>query len=155
MFSQTVEYALRAMACLADRQGRPQTNRQIAAVTKVPPAYLSKVLQNLTKAGLVRAQRGVNGGFLTSRAPERITILEVVNAVDPICRITVCPLGLVQHGRRLCPLHKKLDQALGQAEKAFGSTTLADVLAEPTTSVPLCEFPRTAGRRHARHARRG
>ena len=142
MFSQTVEYALRAMACLAARPDEPQTNRRIAATTKVPSAYLSKVLQTLTKAQLVHAQRGVQGGFLLSRSPKEITILEVVSAVDPIKRITTCPLGLEAHGARLCPLHKKLDQALAQAERAFGSTTLADVMSAPSASVPLCDFPR-------------
>ncbi len=142
MFSQTVEYALRAMVCLAGRADRPQTNRQLALITKVPGAYLSKVLQTLTKAGLVHAQRGMRGGFSLSRRPERITILEVVSAVDPIRRIVVCPLGLKSHGARLCPLHKRLDQALAQAEHAFASTSLAELLAEPTESVPLCDFPR-------------
>jgi Rrf2 family transcriptional regulator, nitric oxide-sensitive transcriptional repressor len=142
MFSQTVEYALRAMVCLADPARMPQTNRRIAKITKVPAAYLSKVLQNLRDARLVDAHRGVQGGFLLSRPAEQITILQVVNAVEPIRRIVVCPLGLESHGARLCPLHKKLDQALAHAEAAFGSTTLADLLAQPTASVPLCDFPR-------------
>jgi Rrf2 family transcriptional regulator, nitric oxide-sensitive transcriptional repressor len=50
-------------------------------------------------------------------------------------------LGLKSHGVRLCPLHKRLDDALAMVENAFARTTLAEVLAEPTTSVPLCEFP--------------
>ena len=70
-----------------------------------------------------------------------LTVLEVVNAVEPIVRIAECPLGLAAHGVRLCPLHKRLDQAYEQVEKAFQSTTLAEILAEPTKSVPLCEFP--------------
>jgi hypothetical protein len=62
--------------------------------------------------------------------------------VDPIQRIRVCPLGLKSHGVRLCPLHKRLDDALAQVEKAFSDTTLAEILAEPSKSVPLCDFPR-------------
>jgi hypothetical protein len=42
---------------------------------------------------------------------------------------------------RLCPLHKRLDNALALVEDAFRKTTLAEVLAEPTASVPLCNFP--------------
>jgi len=141
MLTQTVEYALRALVALAARPGEPQTNRQLAEVTKVPGAYLSKVLQMLTKEGLVEAHRGVRGGFCLGRPAKRITILDAVNAVDEIQRITVCPLGLKAHGKRLCPLHKKLDAALEQMEQVFGSTTLADVLAEPSQSVPLCAFP--------------
>ncbi|HEY1599595.1 MAG TPA: Rrf2 family transcriptional regulator [Pirellulales bacterium] len=144
MLTQTVEYALRALVALAARPDHPQTNRQLAEVTKVSGPYLSKVLQLLTKEGLVVAHRGVRGGFSLGRPARQITILAAVNAVDPIHRITVCPLGLKAHGKRLCPLHKKMDAALAQMEKAFGSTTLADVLAEPSQSVPLCNFPRPA-----------
>jgi Rrf2 family protein len=149
MLSQTVEYALRAAVYLAGQKGLPQTNEQIANVTKVPAAYLSKVLQSLTRAGLVQAQRGVRGGFLLARDPADLTILEVVNAVDPIQRIKVCPLGLKSHGVELCPLHRRLDEALAEVEQAFADSTLAEVLAEPSKSVPLCEFPMPA-RRSAR-----
>jgi DNA-binding IscR family transcriptional regulator len=76
-----------------------------------------------------------------AKEPAELTILEVVNAVDPIQRIRECPLGLVAHGTHLCPLHRRLDNALKMVEDAFRETTLADVLAEPTQSVPLCNFP--------------
>jgi Rrf2 family protein len=141
MFSQTVEYALRAAVYLADRSPSPCTTDQIAAVTKVPKAYLSKVLQGLSRAGLVHSQRGLGGGMTLAKAPGELTILEVVNAVEPIGRITTCPLKLDAHGVRLCPLHRRLDDALATVEQAFARTTLAEILAEPTTSVPLCKFP--------------
>ena len=79
--------------------------------------------------------------MMLAKTPEELTILDVVNAVDPIRRIQTCPLGLASHGIRLCPLHKRLDNALAMVEEAFGSTTLAEVLAEPSESVPLCDFP--------------
>jgi Rrf2 family protein len=142
MFTQTVEYALRAMVCLASQPGQPQNNAQIAATTKVPSAYLSKVLQKLARAELVHGQRGVQGGFVLARPAAEISILQIVSAVDPIQRIRSCPLGLEAHGVRLCPLHKKMDQALAEVESAFASTTLAAILAEPSGSVPLCDFPR-------------
>lgn len=104
-------------------------------------AYLSKVLQGLARAGVVKSQRGVGGGISLVKSPEELTILEVVNAVDPIVRITTCPLGLKAHGKNLCPLHKRVDNAMASVEEAFKSTTLAEVIAEPTTSIPLCEFP--------------
>jgi Rrf2 family protein len=141
MLSQTVEYALRAVVHLADQAPAARTTEQIAEVTKVPQAYLSKVLQALNRAGIVRSQRGVGGGVSLVKAPGRLTILEVVNAVDPIERIKTCPLGLEAHGTRLCPLHRRMDDALAMMEAAFGKTTLAEVLAEPTKSKPLCGFP--------------
>ena len=138
MLSQTVEYALRAAVFLADQDAAPSTTEQIAKATHVPPAYLSKVLQGLARGGIVTSHRGLHGGFLLARPAEQITILEVVNAVDPIRRIRECPLGFASHGVNLCPLHRRLDEALAGVEKAFGESTLAEVLAEPTSSVPLC-----------------
>jgi Rrf2 family protein len=141
MFSQTVEYALRAVVHLADRAPSAQTTDQIAAATRVPKAYLSKVLQGLCHADIVQSKRGIGGGMVLTKSPVDLTILEVVNAVDPIGRIRECPLGLAAHGIRLCPLHRRLDNALAMVEDAFRQTTLAEILAEPTQSRPLCEFP--------------
>jgi Rrf2 family protein len=141
MLSQTVEYALRAVAHLADQSPDAQTTDQIAAITRVPKPYLSKVLQSLVRAGIVHSQRGVGGGISLARSPDELTILDVVTAVEPIGRIRTCPLGLAAHGVRLCPLHKRLDNALAMVEDAFRHTTLAEVLSEPTSSKPLCPFP--------------
>lgn len=141
MFSQTVEYALRAIVLLAGDPDQPRTSEQIAKVTQVPHAYLSKVMKGLCDAGLVRSQRGIHGGFTILKRAHELTILEVVNAVEPIRRIRTCPLGISTHGVRLCPLHRRLDDALASVEKAFGDTTLAEVLADPNPSIPLCEFP--------------
>jgi Rrf2 family transcriptional regulator, nitric oxide-sensitive transcriptional repressor len=143
MFSQTVEYALRAVVYLADQDPEARTTEQIAARTLVPKAYLSKVLQALVKGGVVRSQRGLHGGMALAKEAGELTILEVVNAVEPIQRIRTCPLGLSAHGARLCPLHRRLDNAMASVEEAFRGTTLAEVLAEPTQSPPLCELPST------------
>jgi Rrf2 family protein len=141
MMSQTVEYALRAVVYLASQAPEPRTTDQIATATRVPKAYLSKVLQGLVRAQVVHSQRGIGGGMSLVKAPADLTILEVVDAVEPVGRIRTCPLGLESHGVRLCPLHRRLDDALAMVEDAFRRTTLAEILAEPTSSVPLCEFP--------------
>ncbi|NUQ01687.1 MAG: Rrf2 family transcriptional regulator, partial [Armatimonadetes bacterium] len=94
MISQTAEYALRAIVCLAAQPEGRLTTPQIAGATRVPAGYLSKVLQLLGRAGLVRSQRGLGGGFVLARPAELISVLDVVNAVDPIQRITGCPLEL-------------------------------------------------------------
>jgi Rrf2 family protein len=141
MFSLTVEYALRAVVHLAGQAPLSQTTDQIAAATRVPKAYLSKVLQGLSQANIVHSKRGLGGGMVLTKLPSKLTILEVVNAVEPIHRIRECPLGLAAHGVRLCPLHKRLDDALAMVEKAFRQTTLSEILSEPTQSRPLCDFP--------------
>lgn len=141
MISQTAEYALRAIVYLAMNPGSAFTTQQISETTKVPAAYLSKVLQSLVKARLVKSQRGLGGGFVLTKIPEDISILEVLNAVDPIQRIRTCPLGLKAHGTVLCALHKRLDDATATIEMTFAQTTIAEILARPTASTPLVEFP--------------
>jgi Rrf2 family protein len=141
VLSQTVEYALRAVVHLASEAPAGRTTDQIAETTLVPRAYLSKVLQALRRGGVIQSQRGIGGGMTLTKPPEQLTILEVVNAVEPIQRIRTCPLGLAAHGVQLCPLHRRLDNALAMMETAFGHSTLAEVLNEPTRSKPLCPFP--------------
>src|SRR4051794_34137639 len=142
MLSQTAEYALRIIAYLAGRFGETGvTTREISVATKVPESYLAKVIQELSRAGLIKSQRGPHGGSVLARSAAEINIYDVVNAVSPIQRITTCPLGLKSHGVNLCPLHKRLDAAMATVEEAFRASTLADMLAEPTSSTPLCESP--------------
>ena len=138
MFSQTVEYALRAIVHLAKQPELLQTTSQIASATQVPAPYLSKVLQTLTREGLVTVKRGVSGGFLLGKTPDQLTIYEVVQCVDPIQRIHTCPLELSSHRKRLCSLHKKMDSAMASIEDVFRSTTLLDLINSSNPSVPLC-----------------
>ena len=100
------------------------------------------MLQNLVQTGIVRSQRGIGGGMSLVKSPAELTILEVVNAVDPILRIRTCPLDLASHGVRLCPLHRRVDNALAMVEEAFQSTTRQEVIDEPSDSKPLCDVPR-------------
>ena len=137
MLSQTVEYALRAVVHLAQHAPEPQKTAEIAAATQVPPAYLSKVLQGLRVKEIVKLQRGIGGGVSLAASAADLTILDVVNAVDPIQRITTCPLGLKSHGVHLCALHRRMDNAIMEMERAFQSTTLVQLLADPDKSVPL------------------
>lgn len=146
LFSQSTEYALRAAVWLAENEGRPQTTQQIADATRVPAPYLSKVLQSLGRARLVRGSRGVGGGFELTRNAAALSILDIVNAVDPIQRIKSCPLDLASHRVKLCPLHRKLDDAIAAIESTFCSTTLADVLGTGTRHKPLCELVEVATR---------
>ncbi|NOZ40971.1 MAG: Rrf2 family transcriptional regulator [Planctomycetes bacterium] len=139
MISQTVEYALRAVAHLASESPDSRTTKQIAEATQAPAAYLSKVLQGLVKAKIVRSQRGIGGGVSLAEDPKQLTILDVINAVEPLQRITKCPLDIESHGTNLCPLHRRLDDAMAQVEVAFASTTLAELLSESGQSKPLCD----------------
>jgi Rrf2 family protein len=138
MFTQTAEYALRAVVSLADSGGQPLTTQQIAKTTQVPLDYLSKVMQSLGRGGLVESQRGKHGGFKLAKPANRLTILDVLNAVDPLPRIHTCPLRLKRHGKQLCPLHRRLDDAVSAVEKAFADTPMSDLLAPQAEIRPLC-----------------
>jgi Rrf2 family transcriptional regulator, nitric oxide-sensitive transcriptional repressor len=142
MFSRTVEYALRAVVHLAKAPEKLHSIAQISIATQVPAPYLSKVLQNLDRDGLVIVKRGVAGGYSLSKPPGKMSIFEVVQSVDPIQRIKTCPLELASHGKRLCSLHKKMDDAMANMEAAFRSTTLADIIHSSNPSTPLCETKR-------------
>lgn len=139
MISQTAEYALRAMVYLAQYPERSHTNRQIARVTRVPTGYLAKVLQNLSRAGLITSRRGLGGGFALAKPASEITVYEVIQAVDPIPRITACPLKLKAHKDKLCPLHQRLDNAWELVERSFRNTTLSEIIDEAGEEGVLCE----------------
>ncbi len=138
MFTQTTEYALRAIVWLAQHDDQPQTRQQIAEATKTPSDYLAKVMRALVRAGLVRAGRGLHGGFSLARPAMAISLLDVVSVVDPIQRIRACPLGLDLHRDQLCPVHAKLDGALAVIEKSFCETTIAELILQPGRVRPLC-----------------
>jgi len=130
LFSQTIEYAMRAVLALAAGDGKPMTTKQIATAMKVPQSYLSKVLQALVRGGLVFSTRGLRGGFVLTRPPEEINLLEIMNVVNPIRRIEHCPLDLDATSSVLCPLHRRLDHAMAMVQEAFASTSLAELLSE-------------------------
>ena len=139
MISQTVEYALRAIVTIAQHEGQPCTAKKLAEITQVPLPYLSKLMQGLVRGGLVTSQRGLHGGFLLTSDPQNLTIFDVVNAVEPIKRILRCPLNIQSHGTNLCPLHRRLDNAMAATEKVFRETTVAEMLSQPGSVTPLCE----------------
>jgi Rrf2 family protein len=146
MISQTAEYALRAMVFLCDHEGESHTADKISAHTKVPVGYLSKIMQQLVRAGLVSSRRGPYGGFTTALPADELNVLNVIDAVDPLKRLDGCPLHLKSHGNRLCPLHRLLDNAIAYIQRTFDKVTMADLLKQNMTdeggSHPLCEFPR-------------
>ena len=141
MLPKTAEYALRAVVWLAGNPRRREAAGPLAEYTKIPRRYLHKVLQALVQGGLVESQSGPGGGYALCVPPESITILDVVNSVAPLERIRKCPLGLTSH-TRLCPLHKELDRAYAETEKAFARVTVAELVHSTSKIVPLCEVKR-------------
>lgn len=139
MLSLTTEYALRAVTCLAGRRASGQVSSsadELATVTKIPRRYLHRVMQRLVTAGLVESRCGNQGGYALNRDANGLTILDVVNAVEPLQRICHCPLDLESH-TSLCPLHAELDRAYAACEVAFQKVTIHDLLNSTGPIVPL------------------
>ena len=143
MFSQTQEYALRAVIFLAGTtEEGPVDNQRISAGTLVPASYLSKVMQALVRGEIVASRRGVGGGFWLAHDVSELTVLEVMNAVDPWKRIDACPLGLKTHSKRLCSMHARLDSALSMVEEVLAKSTIEDLMSQPGRPLPMVETPR-------------
>jgi Rrf2 family protein len=137
MLSKTSEYALRSVVFLAENPTSANPLQAIATTTQVPPGYLSKVLQQLVRAGLLTSQRGLGGGFSLARPATEMSVYEVVQAVDPISRILECPLKLPEHRGELCALHRRMDDVMEMVEHSFRLTSVADLLKKPTFPKPL------------------
>jgi Rrf2 family nitric oxide-sensitive transcriptional repressor len=128
MISQTAEYALRAMVYLAEQPESSHPAAEIAIATKVPTGYLAKILQTLSRAGFVRSQRGLNGGYRLNQAPAVLKLYDIVATVSGFERICSCPLKLEHHKDELCALHRKLDDSYAMIEDSFRSTSIQDLL---------------------------
>jgi Rrf2 family protein len=82
--SSKLRYVLLALLELAKYydQGKYLQIEQIAAFQQIPDRYLGQLLMMLRRSGLVRSQRGAKGGYLLSRSPKQITLLEILSCVD-------------------------------------------------------------------------
>jgi Rrf2 family protein len=140
MISQAGEYALRAAVYLGrSAPDVPVSAGEIAAATKVPQAYLQKILRLLTRDKLLIAQRGVGGGFMLAKMPSAISMLDVLKACNSQPdRIERCPLGITGH-TELCSLHKLLDQQIEQFEHTFATISIADLDKQFGGVRPMCE----------------
>lgn len=94
MIGKTGTYGIRAMLALAKLpEGECAGAQRIAELVDVPPSYLSKLLQKLARAGLVRSQRGVAGGFLLARDPTSISLYDIIEPLEATERWSGCFLG--------------------------------------------------------------
>ncbi|MEV4006015.1 Rrf2 family transcriptional regulator [Actinomadura sp. NPDC049753] len=80
--SARVDYALRASAELAVAGSHPVTAVQLAEAQQIPPKFLENILGQLRRSGIVRSQRGPEGGYWLARPAERISMADIIRAID-------------------------------------------------------------------------
>lgn len=78
----SVEYGLHSLLWLAASDGAPVSSRILAEFQGISPSFIAKIFPKLEKAGIVRASEGVGGGYVLAKAPERISVLDVVDAIE-------------------------------------------------------------------------
>jgi len=129
-FSVKTEYGLRALIDLASRATRkPIGAREIAARQDIPERFLEQQITALRKAGLVNSQRGAGGGCSLARAPETITVLEVIEALDgPVMNMNCISLSGSDCRRSAhCVIQELWLESQIKLREYLGSVTIGDL----------------------------
>ncbi|HUL45190.1 MAG TPA: Rrf2 family transcriptional regulator [Bacteroidota bacterium] len=121
IFSRSCEYAIQSVLYLARKGGnRTVLLREISDSLGIPHHFLSKVLQLLSRHGIVVSQKGANGGFALAQPLNTIMLADIVEAVDGDALMTECVLGFPEcDSEHPCPAHHTWKEA-----KAIISTML-------------------------------
>ncbi|MPR31888.1 RrF2 family transcriptional regulator [Salmonirosea aquatica] len=126
-FSKTCEYALRAVFFIAQKSehGRKVGIREIAAGIDSPEPFIAKILQDLSKRGLIQSAKGPTGGFYTDAETRNNTLADIVSAVDGDRLFTGCGLGLQECSAiKPCPVHAEFAQIRDRLSVMLHSTTI-------------------------------
>jgi len=127
--SQTAGYAIHALSIVARAGGQLCLIREIARLSGIPKPYLAKIINQLSREGLVAAKRGYRGGIYLTRSPEKISLLEITEAIEGEDFIAECMLGLDDCSTPcLCPTHDMWQRLRGEIKEGLRQATLADIL---------------------------
>jgi Rrf2 family protein len=128
--SRKMDYALRALAYLAGRNGTNNgcTLNDIAAHTAVSSQFLAKIIEQLAQRGLVRSRRGPHGGYVLARQPSEVSVNDVIEAVEGPVTLNACTSGEVDCALLpACGMTSFWQEAQKRLVEMFSQTTLADV----------------------------
>lgn len=129
--NQATDYAFRAVFYLSQLpKGQLAEAKLIAEQEKIPIRFLLKILRMLTTAGIVESYRGVSGGYALARDPGKITMKDVVEAVEGplvVNRCLVAPEECNKNFTARCPLHKALFSIQQTLNKELASYNFADL----------------------------
>lgn len=131
IYSKPCEYAIRALCYLANLpEHRTAQGQAIAAAENIPRPVLAKILQQLTRKGLLDSRRGRGGGFRLARRAELIKLRDVVAAIDGLDHFYDCCAGLENCGEETpCPLHESWAVIRTQILSDLETTTVAQMAA--------------------------
>ncbi len=127
IFHAPTRYALQALVCLPD-DGTYRLARNLASEVGIPGPFLAKILQTLGHAGILESQRGPTGGFRLNRAPEHITLKDIVSAMEGPEPFEECLLG--HHGDKdgcHCPIRPAWDLLQNLLTTVLATTSLRDL----------------------------
>ncbi|MFT4220222.1 MAG: Rrf2 family transcriptional regulator [Microbacterium sp.] len=123
------DYAVRALAELAARDGESATRNELADAQGIPPKFLEAILADLKKAGLVLALRGSTGGYLLARDADGITIADAVRAVDgPLAAVRGVAPEAMRYAGVAEPLRDVWVAVRASMRVVLESTTIDDVV---------------------------
>lgn len=133
--TRATDYAVRVMVHLAaDAEGRKTQLSELAAAVGVRENFLSKILQRLVHQGLVSSHRGTGGGFCLKVAPGKLTLLQVIEAMEGPTQLNVClGDGPTCERRTWCGVHPVWQKAQTSLAQVLSSVSIAQ-LAEETAS---------------------
>lgn len=112
IITRATEYAIRAVLYMACQPlGEIVLKKDICRTQEITPAFLTKILQPLIKAGIVGSQRGVGGGFFLARKPETVTLFDIVKAQEGPVYLNQCLIKDGNCAREFfCPVHGAWDE---------------------------------------------
>ncbi len=131
LLSKACIYGIRASLYVAamHEQKRPFVPiREVSDKLELSFHFLTKILQQLTAAGLMKSYKGPNGGIAFTREPKDIKLIEVVSAIDGLDLFKECVLGLPGCGHKQpCPFHDKWATTREAIEIMFNATSLEEL----------------------------
>lgn len=138
--TRAADYAVRVMIHLASvTNGGRVTLTEFANFGDAPEAFLSKVLQSLTRAGLTVSHRGVAGGYTLGRPAEDITLLDVVEALEGPLQLNICIGPSGSCGRSSwCSVHEVWVEAQAALSSVLKRHTIAALAAKASSAQPIC-----------------
>ena len=127
--TRAADYAVRVMIHMAGLPpGKRASRTELAEAVECPEQFLSKVLQSLTRGGLVISHRGNTGGFELPPARRSATLLDVVEAIEGRIRLNVCLASDHSCSRQnWCPAHSVWAEAQASMVAVLQKSTISDL----------------------------